>query len=65
MGGEWPLNGNSDVEEEPHSVTVNCISMCKLKEMLMNQYNQEFNERNFEERQMSRQDLRFLDIVEN
>lgn len=60
-----PLNGSSDVDEEPPSATVNHISLYKLEEMLTNQYNKKFNERNFEERQMSREGIKFLNDVEN
>lgn len=53
-----PLNGNSGApEEELPSAMVDRISVCKLEEMLTNQYNQEFNERKLEKREMSREDL--------
>lgn len=43
---------------------VNRISVCKLEEMLSNQYNHDFNERSSEEKGMSREDIRFLKIVD-
>lgn len=42
---------------------VNRISVCKLEEMLNNQYNHDFNERSSDEKGMSREDIRFLEIM--
>lgn len=38
----------------------NRIAVCKLEEMLTNQYNHDFNERTMEEKEMSRENLKFL-----
>lgn len=43
---------------------VNRISVCKLEEMLTNQYNHKFNERSTKEKEISREDLKFLETVE-
>lgn len=60
-----PLNGNSGaLEDELPSAMVNRISVCKLEELLTSQYNQEFNERKLEEKEMSREDLKFMEIME-
>lgn len=61
-----PLNGNSGVLEEcPRSATVNRISVKRLEELLSSQYSYEFNERSSEEREMSREDVKFLNTLEN
>lgn len=67
LGGvvNGPLNGNSGtLETELSSALVNRISVCKLKKMLTNQYNHEFNEKTIEEKEMSREDLKFLETME-
>ena len=42
---------------------VNRISVCKLEEMLDNQYNPDFNERATEEKGLSRKYIKFMEIV--
>ncbi len=65
----WVVNGivegNSDHKNEAgHSaVTVNRISVVKLEELLNNQFNYDFSERTADEREMSREDLRFMSIM--
>ena len=60
-----PLIGNSGtLEAGLPSANVNRISVCKLEQMLTKQYNHEFNERSGEEKEMSREDLKFLETVE-
>ena len=61
-----PLNGNSGtMEAELPSIMANRIGVHKLEEMLTAQYNYDFNDRKMEDEQMSREDVRFMDIVEN
>ncbi len=61
-----PLNGNSGAPEaELPLAMVNRISVCKLEEMLVEQYNHEFNEKSTREKEMSREDLKFLEIMEH
>ncbi|XP_020556881.2 uncharacterized protein LOC110014410 [Oryzias latipes] len=61
-----PLNGNSGVLEEcPHSATVNRISVNKLEELLSSQYSYEFNEKVSKDKEMSREDVKFLNTLEN
>ena len=62
-----PLHGNnssSGAECRSTSAMVNRISVCKLEEMLDNQYNHDFNERATEEKGLSREDIKFMEIVE-
>lgn len=64
----WVVNGslngsNGAPEEELLSAMVNRISLYKLEKMLTNQYNQEFNERKQEKREMSREDLKFQETM--
>lgn len=42
---------------------VNRISVCQLKELLNNQYMHDFNEKTYEDKKMSREDIRFLEIA--
>lgn len=67
----WVINGplarvDDDEESEPRQfpVTVNRISLCKLERMLTEQYNHEFNDKASEEKELSREDHRFLEIAE-
>lgn len=61
-----PLNGDSAaLEEERPLITVNRISVRKLEEMLATQYNHDFNENTAREKEMSREDHKFLEIMEN
>ena len=60
-----PLNGISGaLEVELPLAMVNRISVCKLEEMLVKQYSHEFNEKTIKEKEMSREDHRFLEIME-
>ncbi|KAK0152604.1 hypothetical protein N1851_005873 [Merluccius polli] len=60
-----PLNGTSGtMEEDLFSATVNRISVSRLEEMLSNQYNHDFSETTKEEKEMSREDHRFMHIME-
>lgn len=43
---------------------INRISVCNLEEMLKNQYNHDFNERSTEDKGMSREDIKFLKIMD-
>lgn len=59
-----PLNGNSGaLRMELPTVTVNQIVVCRLEEMLINQYNHDFNESTVK-KEMSREDIRFMEIME-
>ena len=66
----WVVNGplrdgeNSKPKTRFSVAAVNRISVCKLEEMLNNQYNHDFNERSTEEKGMSREDIRFLKIMD-
>ena len=51
------------MEEKFTSATVNRIAVHKLEEMLAAQYNHDFNDKNLEDEQMSREEIRFLGIV--
>lgn len=57
-----PLNGNDNLEVA--NVTVNRISVSKLEELLMNQYNHDFSEKQADKQEMSREDLKFLHIMD-
>lgn len=61
-----PVRGNSGCcQRSCSTICVNRISVAKLEELLISQYNQDFNEKVLEERQeMSREDLRFMEILE-
>lgn len=64
----WVVNGllnktRDSSRTEVSSATVNRISVCQLEKMLANQYNREFNEKT-EEKEMSREDLKFLETME-
>ncbi|KAJ8362073.1 hypothetical protein AAFF_G00398230 [Aldrovandia affinis] len=65
----WVVNGplsSCPTTEEPgtRSATVNRISMENLKDMLVRQYNQDFPEKeNEEKREMSCEDRRFMDLA--
>ena len=59
-----PLSGSSGaLETEFLSATVNRISVRKLEEMLTSQYMHDFNEKAYDKEEMSREDMRFLEIV--
>lgn len=57
-----PLSGNSDASLS--SATVNHISLQRLKDMLVSQYH-DFSEKAAEEREMSQDDIRFMEIMED
>lgn len=60
-----PLTGNSVASEaELPLAMVNRISVCKLEQMLVMQYNHEFNEKTTKENGMSREDHKYLEIME-
>ncbi|XP_023192327.1 uncharacterized protein LOC111609249 isoform X3 [Xiphophorus maculatus] len=68
----WVINGplrtrsNNRNKNVCTTVTANRISVEHLKEMLVKQYNHDFNERSSEEKtEMSREDLHFMNIVNN
>ncbi|KAK0135655.1 hypothetical protein N1851_028490 [Merluccius polli] len=60
-----PLHGGSCRSKSGYSsVTANRISVEHLQEMLVKQYHHDFNERSSEEQiEMSREDIKFMDIV--
>lgn len=66
----WVVNGplQDGESSRPKSgfslAAVNRISVCQLEEMLSNQYSQDFNERSSEEKGVSREDIRFLKIMD-
>lgn len=65
----WVINGplardNDLLEQNLPSVTINRISLCKLEKMLTEQYNHEFNDKICQEKEMSREDHKFLEIAE-
>ncbi|KAK0151245.1 hypothetical protein N1851_007618 [Merluccius polli] len=66
----WVVNGSLRVGESDsgtsscHTVTVNKIEIARVKDLLIAQYNQDFNEKSSDEAGMSREDLRFLQIME-
>lgn len=66
----WVINGplhgssnGSDVDMELSSVVVNRISISKLELMLSSQYNHDFNEKPSEEKEMSREDQKCMEIM--
>lgn len=62
----WVVNDplNSDMDESGTSVSDNCISVDNLRDLLVRQYNQDFPEKEYEEkREMSREDGRFMDLA--
>lgn len=57
-----PLTGSSG--SPTPSATVNRISLHTLEQMLVSQYNHDFNERAVQEQKMSRDDMRFVEIMD-
>lgn len=57
-----PLSGSGGTPVP--STTVNCISLQTLEQMLVSQYNHDFSEKAQEEKEMSRDDLRFMETME-
>ncbi|KAK0139489.1 hypothetical protein N1851_023681 [Merluccius polli] len=61
-----PVHGNGSSLEVKHpSVSVNRISVSRLEQMLSEQYNHDFNERATEEKGLSREDVKFMEMAEN
>nr|XP_054607751.1 uncharacterized protein LOC129167238 [Nothobranchius furzeri] len=66
----WVINGplRSSVTTQKGCTTVNAnrISVAKLEELLISQYNQDFDEKTLEEKhEMSIEDKKFMEIMEN
>lgn len=65
----WVLNGplragNDSRSKSGNSITANRISLVQLEEMMVQQYNHDFNEKTSEEQaEMSREDLKFMNIM--
>lgn len=64
----WVINGplreGSETESSCHTVTTNRISIAHLEELLVKQYNHNFNEKTTDEKpEMSREDLKFMEIM--
>lgn len=65
----WVINGplrgrGNRIKGDCSAVTANRISVEHLQEMLVKQYNHDFNERSSEEKsEMSREDIKFMDVV--
>ena len=57
-----PLSGSSGAPAP--SATVNRISLQTLEQMLASQYNHDFSERASEEKEMSRDDMRFMETMD-
>lgn len=55
---------DSSLGAEYTSALINRISVCRSKEMLNNQYNHDFIERATEEKGLSREDRKFMEIME-
>jgi hypothetical protein len=67
---EWMVNGpiksSSAMDKHIVSMTVNHISMDNLKDLLLRQYNQEFPEKESEEKkEMSCEDRRFMELAQS
>lgn len=62
----WVVNGPLDGNGELDSgiISVNRIAVSKLEELLMNQYNHDFCEKQIDKQEMSREDQKFLNIME-
>ena len=58
----WVVNGPLRSGNDNRGiVTANRISVAKIEELLISQYNQDFNEKYMEEKlEMSREDLKFM-----
>lgn len=68
----WVINGpvtgsgnGSSLDVELSSVVVNRISVSNLEIMLRNQYMHDFNEKTSEDKEMSQEDLKFLEVMES
>lgn len=64
----WVINGLLREEDEAGNrcttITANRISVSALEELLVKQYNHDFNERSVDEKtEMSREDRKFLEIM--
>lgn len=61
-----PVHGNgSSLEGKLPSVSVNRVSVSRLEQMLSEQYNHDFNERATEEKGLSREDVKFMEMAES
>lgn len=61
-----PLGGNgSSSNAKLPSVVVNRISVTTLEHILNSQYNHDFNEKTSVDTEMSREDIRFMEIMES
>ncbi len=66
----WVVNGPSERSSDCGkntdipSVTVNRISVGRLEELLQYQYNHDFSENNVDEKELSREDQRFLKLLD-
>ena len=59
-----PLRGNNEPGSTCPTISANRISIAKIEELLVKQYNSDFNEKSTEEKpEMSREDLKFMDIM--
>lgn len=66
----WVINGplggdGSSSNSKLPSAIVNRISVTTLEHMLNSQYNHDFNEKTSVDREMSREDMRFMEIMES
>ena len=60
-----PLRGSGGYQKGCSTVYANRISIARLEELLVSQYNQDFNEKTLEEKhEMSREDLKFMEILD-
>lgn len=62
INGPLSLSEDGDVWDAP-TVQVNRISFGNLEELLIRQYNQDFEEQQYEKTEMSVEDKQFMDIV--
>lgn len=64
LGNYCPLQGDNSLGKEISSAVVNRISGYKLEVLLQKQFEHDFNQRATEEKGPSREDLRFMNILE-
>ena len=58
-----PLNCSSMEEHGQHSLSVNRTSIASVEELLIQQYNQDFTEHDYEKKEMSAEDKQFMKII--
>lgn len=59
-----PLRGGNEIGSSCPTITANRISIANIEELLVKQYNHDFNEKSTEEKpEMSREDLKFMKIM--